>query len=160
MIPRLPEVQAVLARPQGARPGEREVDAADALPVTDPSDETSVATDAAGGDTLAQLDAIDTGKPFTKARDVGVALSARHMRGLAGWPDKTEDAVIPANIPDRLTCARRIPEGLQAGTVRIDCRGDTDAASPFGGVRASGYGREMGRAAIELHSRTRSVWVA
>jgi acyl-CoA reductase-like NAD-dependent aldehyde dehydrogenase len=49
---------------------------------------------------------------------------------------------------------------LQAGTVWINCWGDTDAASPFGGVRASGYGREMGRAAIELYSQTRSIWVA
>ena len=48
--------------------------------------------------------------------------------------------------------------GLHAGTVWINCWGDTDAASPFGGMGQSGYGREMGRDALALYSQTKSVW--
>ena len=52
----------------------------------------------------------------------------------------------------------RMGAGLHAGTVWINCWGDTDAASPFGGMGQSGYGREMGRDALALYSQTKSVW--
>jgi acyl-CoA reductase-like NAD-dependent aldehyde dehydrogenase len=55
---------------------------------------------------------------------------------------------------------RRMADGLHAGTVWVNCWGETDAASPFGGVKQSGYGREMGKDAIALYSQTKSVWVA
>jgi acyl-CoA reductase-like NAD-dependent aldehyde dehydrogenase len=55
---------------------------------------------------------------------------------------------------------RRMADRLHAGTVWVNCWGETDAASPFGGVKQSGYGREMGKDAIALYSQTKSVWVA
>ncbi|WP_195819489.1 aldehyde dehydrogenase family protein [Roseobacter sp. MH60115] len=58
-----------------------------------------------------------------------------------------------------VTRVRRFAEALQAGTVWVNCWGETDAASPFGGVKQSGYGREMGKDAIALYSQTKSVWV-
>jgi acyl-CoA reductase-like NAD-dependent aldehyde dehydrogenase len=59
-----------------------------------------------------------------------------------------------------VTRVRRMADALQAGTVWVNCWGETDAASPFGGVKQSGYGREMGRDAISLYSQTKSVWIA
>ncbi|MEM6463451.1 MAG: aldehyde dehydrogenase family protein [Pseudomonadota bacterium] len=59
-----------------------------------------------------------------------------------------------------LTRARTMSERLKAGTVWINCWGETDAASPFGGMKQSGYGREMGKDAIALYSQTKSVWIA
>ena len=56
--------------------------------------------------------------------------------------------------------ARRMAERLRAGTVWINCWGETDAAVPFGGIRQSGYGREMGREALSLYTQTKAVWVA
>ena len=58
-----------------------------------------------------------------------------------------------------VTRVRRMAERLQAGTVGVNCWGETDAASPFGGIKQSGYGREMGRDALALYSQTKSVWV-
>lgn len=58
------------------------------------------------------------------------------------------------------TRARRMADALEAGTVWVNCWGETDAASPFGGMKQSGYGREMGKNAIELYSQTKSVWLA
>ena len=55
---------------------------------------------------------------------------------------------------------RQFSKSLQAGTIWVNCWGETDAASPFGGVKQSGYGREMGKDAIALYSQTKSVWVA
>jgi acyl-CoA reductase-like NAD-dependent aldehyde dehydrogenase len=59
-----------------------------------------------------------------------------------------------------VTRVRRMADALQAGTVWVNCWGETDAASPFGGVKQSEYGREMGRDAISLYSQTKSVWIA
>ena len=55
---------------------------------------------------------------------------------------------------------RRMADRLNAGTIWVNCWGETDAASPFGGVKQSGYGREMGQEAIALYSQIKSVWVA
>jgi phenylacetaldehyde dehydrogenase len=55
--------------------------------------------------------------------------------------------------------AHRMAETLKAGTVWINCYNMFDAASPFGGYRQSGFGREMGKAALELYTQIKSVWV-
>jgi acyl-CoA reductase-like NAD-dependent aldehyde dehydrogenase len=34
-----------------------------------------------------------------------------------------------------------------------------DTRSPFGGYKQSGYGRELGRHALELYTQVKSVWV-
>lgn len=59
-----------------------------------------------------------------------------------------------------VTRVRRMADRLQAGTIWANCWGETDAASPFGGIKQSGYGREMGREAISLYSQTKSIWIA
>lgn len=58
-----------------------------------------------------------------------------------------------------LSRAHRMAARLQAGTIWVNTWGDTDAASPFGGMKQSGYGREMGQEAIALYSQTKSVWL-
>lgn len=55
--------------------------------------------------------------------------------------------------------AHRIADDLQAGTVWINCFNLTDPASPFGGVKQSGWGREMGRKVLDLYTEVKSVWV-
>jgi acyl-CoA reductase-like NAD-dependent aldehyde dehydrogenase len=55
--------------------------------------------------------------------------------------------------------AHRMAELLKAGTVWINCYNMFDAASPFGGYKQSGFGREMGKAALELYTQIKSVWV-
>jgi phenylacetaldehyde dehydrogenase len=55
--------------------------------------------------------------------------------------------------------AHRAAEALKAGTVWINCYNVFDAASPFGGYKQSGYGREMGHHALDLYTQVKSVWV-
>lgn len=55
--------------------------------------------------------------------------------------------------------AHRVAEGLRAGTVWINCHNIFDAAAPFGGYKMSGYGREMGRHALDLYTQTKNVIV-
>ncbi len=46
---------------------------------------------------------------------------------------------------------------LRAGTVWINCYNVFDATLPFGGYKASGWGREMGAEALELYSEVKTV---
>lgn len=48
---------------------------------------------------------------------------------------------------------------LRAGTIWVNTWGNTEAASPFGGYKQSGYGREMGKEAIDLYTDVKSVWI-
>lgn len=55
--------------------------------------------------------------------------------------------------------AHALAKALRAGTIWINTWGNTEAASPFGGYKQSGYGREMGKDAIDLYTETKSVWL-
>jgi aldehyde dehydrogenase (NAD+) len=55
--------------------------------------------------------------------------------------------------------AHRVARRLQAGTVWINSYHPGDAASPFGGYKQSGYGRELGAYALDLYTQIKSVWV-
>lgn len=55
--------------------------------------------------------------------------------------------------------AHRMAAALQAGTVWVNTWGNTDPASPFGGYKQSGHGREMGRDALDLYTEVKSVWI-
>jgi phenylacetaldehyde dehydrogenase len=53
--------------------------------------------------------------------------------------------------------AHRMAAKLRAGTVWINCYNIFDPALPFGGYKQSGWGREMGHAALELYTESKSV---
>ena len=55
--------------------------------------------------------------------------------------------------------AHRFAKEIHAGTVWINTFNMFNAASPFGGFKQSGYGREMGKHALELYTHIKSVWV-
>ena len=56
--------------------------------------------------------------------------------------------------------AHRVADRLRAGTVWINTYGVISDRVPFGGIGRSGYGREGGRAAVELYTRLKSVWTS
>jgi aldehyde dehydrogenase (NAD+) len=55
--------------------------------------------------------------------------------------------------------AHRFARDLQAGTVWINTYHPGDAASPFGGYKQSGFGRELGPYSLDLYTQIKSVWV-
>ena len=55
--------------------------------------------------------------------------------------------------------AHRFAHAVQAGTVWINGYGMIDPAAPFGGYKMSGFGREMGKEAIDLYTQVKTVWV-
>jgi acyl-CoA reductase-like NAD-dependent aldehyde dehydrogenase len=54
--------------------------------------------------------------------------------------------------------ANTIARKLKAGTVWINTYGQIDPMSPFGGYKQSGFGRELGKHAIELYTQIKSVY--
>ncbi|GGE04478.1 aldehyde dehydrogenase [Marinithermofilum abyssi] len=55
--------------------------------------------------------------------------------------------------------AHYIANKLKAGTVWVNCYNAFDAASPFGGYKQSGIGRECGSYALNNYTEVKSVWV-
>jgi phenylacetaldehyde dehydrogenase len=55
--------------------------------------------------------------------------------------------------------AHRVAAGVNAGTVWVNTYGMFDAAIPYGGFKLSGFGKELGREALELYLQTKTVWV-
>ena len=53
--------------------------------------------------------------------------------------------------------AHRLAAKLKAGTVWINCFSVFDSALPFGGYKQSGWGREWGKAGLDLYTETKSV---
>ncbi len=84
--------------------------------------------------------------------------------------DEPDEAVERANAPgDGLVAgvwtadpgaAERAARRLSAGTVWVNCHHRYDAAVPFGGVRASGYGRDSGPEALAQYLAPRAIWIA
>ena len=56
-----------------------------------------------------------------------------------------------------LRAVHRLIPLIKAGTVWVNCHGPVDANMPFGGFKQSGFGRESGRAAIEMYTEIKSV---
>ena len=81
--------------------------------------------------------------------DEGIALANETMYGLAAgiW---TKD----------IKKAHRVAQRIRAGTVWINTYNMYDPAAPFGGYKASGYGRDLGRESLDGFLETKSVWVA
>jgi acyl-CoA reductase-like NAD-dependent aldehyde dehydrogenase len=56
--------------------------------------------------------------------------------------------------------AHALAARLRAGTVWINTYNRFDAASPYGGYKQSGFGRENGRAVLDELTQLKSVWVS
>jgi phenylacetaldehyde dehydrogenase len=60
---------------------------------------------------------------------------------------------------DVRTVQRIVPK-IRAGTVWVNCHNFIDASMPFGGFKQSGFGREHGRAVLDLYTEIKSVCMA
>jgi aldehyde dehydrogenase (NAD+) len=60
---------------------------------------------------------------------------------------------------ENLRRAHRMAKRLEAGVVWVNTWRAFSFASPFGGVKESGYGRENGPEALFEFTKTKSVWI-
>jgi acyl-CoA reductase-like NAD-dependent aldehyde dehydrogenase len=85
---------------------------------------------------------------FSGGFDGAVALANETIYGLAA-------GIWTRDIGKALRTARAV----RAGTVWVNTYNMYDAASPFGGYKQSGFGRELGMYAIDGYTQIKSVWV-
>jgi len=78
----------------------------------------------------------------------GIALANQSMYGLAAgiW---TRD----------VSKAHRVARALKAGTVWVNTYNLYDSSAPFGGYKASGFGRDLGREGLDGYLETKTVWI-
>ncbi|MFE5563972.1 aldehyde dehydrogenase family protein [Amycolatopsis japonica] len=58
-----------------------------------------------------------------------------------------------------LGVAQRLANGIRAGAVFVNMPPIPDMTAPWGGYKASGWGREMGPWAIDVYTEVKSVWL-
>jgi len=63
-------------------------------------------------DELAELEALDNGKPVKLAKAVDVRSTVAYLRSFAGWPERLVGDVLPVAQPDMLVYTRREPVGV------------------------------------------------
>jgi acyl-CoA reductase-like NAD-dependent aldehyde dehydrogenase len=56
--------------------------------------------------------------------------------------------------------ALHVGRKLKAGVVWLNCSQKFDPAAPFGGVKASGFGRDLGRHALDEYTNLKTVWMS
>ncbi|KEJ89908.1 4-trimethylaminobutyraldehyde dehydrogenase [Sulfitobacter donghicola DSW-25 = KCTC 12864 = JCM 14565] len=106
----------------------------------DVTDDMTIAREEIFGPVMAVLDFEDEADVMARANDTEFGLAAGVF---------TRD----------LTRAHRVVAGFEAGTCFINSYNDAPVEAPFGGVKASGVGRENSKAAIEHYSQVKSVYV-
>jgi acyl-CoA reductase-like NAD-dependent aldehyde dehydrogenase len=63
-------------------------------------------------DELAELEALDNGKPVKLAKFVDVDSTVAHFRHFAGWPERVFGELVPVHQPDMLCYTRKEPVGV------------------------------------------------
>jgi acyl-CoA reductase-like NAD-dependent aldehyde dehydrogenase len=59
-----------------------------------------------------------------------------------------------------LASAHRLAAMLRAGSVYVNTWGNVESPAPFGGIKASGVGREHGHDGLDAYLETKTVWTA
>ncbi len=106
----------------------------------DVTPEMTIAREEIFGPVLAAIEFADVDEAIARANDSPYGLAA---------------AVWTRDIKKAHYVARR----LQAGTVWVNTYNVYDTAVPFGGYKASGFGREMSAHALEHYTQVKSVWI-
>jgi acyl-CoA reductase-like NAD-dependent aldehyde dehydrogenase len=55
--------------------------------------------------------------------------------------------------------AHRLARAVKAGTVWVNTYNIYDPAAPFGGYKQSGFGRDLGRIALDGYTESKTVWI-
>ena len=85
---------------------------------------------------------------FSNGEEGAIALANATSYGLAAgiWTRDIKKAI-------------RTAKAIQAGTVWVNTYNMYDPASPFGGFKQSGFGRDLGVHALDGYTQVKSVWV-
>lgn len=74
-----------------------------------------------------------------------------------GLANNSSYGLSAAIFTSNIHLADRVSAALESGQVTVNCWGLLNANAPFGGVKESGFGRDMGQEALEDWLVTKSV---
>ncbi|KAI8233970.1 putative aldehyde dehydrogenase-like protein [Colletotrichum sp. SAR 10_86] len=90
---------------------------------------------------------------------VVVIASFKDEEDAVGLANSTQYGLGAAVFTQNVERAHRVASEIEAGMVWINSTQDSDPRVPFGGVKQSGIGRELGEAGLEAYSQIKSVHV-
>jgi acyl-CoA reductase-like NAD-dependent aldehyde dehydrogenase len=108
------------------------------------------------------FDRVEAGQTIAREEIFGPVLSVLTFRDedeAVELANRTEYGLAAGIWTRDVKRAHRVARRIQAGTVWVNTYHPLDAASPFGGYKQSGIGRELGAHALDLYTQTKSVWV-
>jgi phenylacetaldehyde dehydrogenase len=91
---------------------------------------------------------------------VVVAMPYDDLDQVAAWANDTPYGLGASIWSNDLSAVHRLIPRIKAGTVWVNCHNMLDPAMPFGGYKQSGFGKEMGRAALDGYLEQKSVFMA
>lgn len=69
----------------------------------------------------------------------------------------TEYGLASGVFTSDISKALRFAERIDAGTVFVNTYNKTDVGAPFGGFKQSGFGKDLGREALDEYLKTKCV---
>ena len=90
---------------------------------------------------------------------VGAAIAFKDENDAVLQGNHTDYGLSAAVWTHDVSRAHKVARALKAGTVWVNCYNQLDPISPFGGYKQSGFGRELGKYAIDLYTQVKSVWM-
>ena len=81
------------------------------------------------------------------------------LEQVAAQANQTPYGLAAAIWTNDIKKAHALSRRLRAGMVWINTYGLMDASVPFGGYKSSGFGRDLGEAALEAYTETKSIWL-
>uniref|UniRef100_A0A6P7GJ14 10-formyltetrahydrofolate dehydrogenase n=1 Tax=Diabrotica virgifera virgifera TaxID=50390 RepID=A0A6P7GJ14_DIAVI len=81
------------------------------------------------------------------------------MDGVLKRANTTEYGLASGVFTKDISKALRFAEKIEAGTVFVNTYNKTDVAAPFGGFKQSGFGKDLGREALNEYLKTKCVTI-
>lgn len=79
--------------------------------------------------------------------------------GVLRRANRTSYGLASGVMTNDISKALRVADGIDAGTCFINVYNKTDVAAPFGGFKESGFGKDLGREALNEYLRTKTVTI-
>ncbi len=108
---------------------------------------------------LAVMESIESGKPVRDCASIDLEETIHCLIWHAEAVDKIHDQSAPVG-EDAMALALRVAHDIRAGTVTINCYGEGDITTPFGGYKQSGFGgRDNSLHAHDQYTELKTIWI-